>query len=99
MNGNINSKPQAPNNKQSPSYKFQIPNIGLCGSDKRGRILGNRGLCGSDKRGRILGNRLNLEFWISLRLRRELSRTIGDLVIGVSYWRLIKSLIPKSAIE
>jgi len=105
-NENTNSKLQAPNHKQSPSSKFQVPNIGLCGSDERGRILGNRGLCGSDERGRILGNRglcgsdergrilgnrLSLEFWICLRF------VIWSWEL--SYWRLIKSFIPKSAIE
>ena len=90
-NENTNSKLQAPNHKQSPSSKFQVPNIGLCGSDERGRILGNRGLCGSDERGRILGNRLSLEFWICLRF------VIWSLELN--YWRLIKSFIPKSAIE
>src|SRR3990172_1952618 len=73
------------------TMKIQIPNIGLCGSDERGRILGNRGLCGSDERGRILGNRLSLEFWICLRF------VIWSWELD--YWRLIKSFIPKSAIE
>src|SRR3990172_3621604 len=90
-NENTNSKLQAPNHKQSPSSKFQVPNIGLCGSDERGRILGNRGLCGSDERGRILGNRLSLEFWICLRF------VIWSWEL--SYWRLIKFFISKSAIE
>ena len=75
-NENTNSKLQSPNHKQSPSSKFQVPNIGLCGSDERGRILGNR---------------LSLEFWICLRF------VIWSWEL--SYWRLIKSFIPKSAIE
>src|SRR4030067_202454 len=61
---------------ENTNSKLQVPNIGLCGSDERGRILGNR---------------LSLEFWICLRF------VIWSLELN--YWRLIKSFIPKSAIE